>query len=613
MADDLVTAVKEANDIVAVVGEYVALHKRGRVYKGLCPFHDDHTPSLDVDPGRQRFRCWACGKFGDVFTFVQEKERLDFREALELLARRANIPLRRASSHPDTGSRTRMLDAMAWAEECYHRCLMQSAEAEKARQYLADRRLTPDTIERYRLGYAPRSWDWLSRAARQRGVPTDLLVTLGLLGRREEDGSTYDRFRERVMFPIRDGRGRTVGFGGRILPSASATGTAPKYYNSADTPLFTKSEHLYGLDQARAAAATAGYLAVVEGYTDVLMAHQLGVLPVVATLGTALNDRHLVQLRRLVPRVVLVFDADAGGARGIDSALHLFVSQDVELAIATLPAGLDPCDYLEQYGADAFRSVVESARDALDFMLDRALAGDRPDRIEQRREAVEQVLRVLALVPNRASAATRMKCELAVTRLSQRCGIRPETIWQRLAELRRQQRTAHRPANTTKPSEPVRTAPADPAERLLLEVLLAEPGLVARVRGHLNEEEIAHPGLRRLLTELYQDAAAGREPNVDQLRLRLSDKPKLAEYVVRLQAAGEAIPRRGECLGELIEEFERRRRASGAEEIRHRLQSAPSDGPPPAELLRRLQEQPPPSGRPRWRGNDVRTQTLPTD
>src|SRR5439155_10670177 len=202
------------------------------------------------------------------------------------------------------------------------------------------------------LGYAPATGDWLAQRAVPAGLSMDLLEKLGLVARRQEGNGYYDRFRDRIIVPIRNARSQAVGFGGRILPSSPFANRAPKYYNSCDTPLFVKSEQLYGLDQARSAATQTGYLAVVEGYTDVLMAHQLGVGQVVATMGTALNGRHVQQLRRFVPRVVLVFDADAGGSTGVDRGLQIFISQNVDLAIATLPQGLDPWDLLVERGPE---------------------------------------------------------------------------------------------------------------------------------------------------------------------------------------------------------------------------------------------------------------------
>src|SRR5439155_3232169 len=339
--------IEEANDIVDVVGSYISLRPVGPTFKGVCPFHDDHKPSLDVDPRRQRYKCWACEAHGDVIKFVQEFEHIGFREAQELLARRAGITLENLEKNRQGPSRASMLDVMRWAQAQFQECLLEAPQADIARTYLGERKLAGETVCRFGLGFAPNSWDWLVGRAMNAGMPADLLETLGLIGKKKEGKGYYDRFRDRVIFPIRDLRGQTVGFGGRILPTSpqlQQEDPPPKYYNSAETPLFSKSDQLYGIDQARDTATKAGYLAIVEGYTDVMMAHQHGVTNVVATMGTALNARHVKKIRNLAPRVVLVFDADAGGDTGVDRALEVFVSQDLDLRVATLPAGLDPCD-----------------------------------------------------------------------------------------------------------------------------------------------------------------------------------------------------------------------------------------------------------------------------
>jgi DNA primase len=303
------------------------LRQAGTTYKGLCPFHDDHNPSFTVDPKRQRYRCWSCQKNGDVIFFIQEHERIGFTEALELLARRAGITLEKRADSPQKRQRALMLDGVRWAADLYQHCLLESPIAENARRYLGERRLAGETVRRFGLGFAPPSWDWLVQQANRAGVSLELLEHVGLVASRQDGTGFYDRFRDRVLFPIRNPRGDTVGFGGRILPNSTFALDAPKYYNSTDTELFSKSDQLYGIDLARQAGAKAGYLAVVEGYTDVLMAHQHGVCQVVATMGTALNARHVQQLRRFAERVVLVFDADEGGHSGVDRALEVFASQ----------------------------------------------------------------------------------------------------------------------------------------------------------------------------------------------------------------------------------------------------------------------------------------------
>jgi DNA primase len=606
LADERVTIqqVKEANDIVDVVGSYVALRPAGLTFKGLCPFHEDHRPSFDVDPRRQRFRCWSCGKYGDVLTFVQEHERVDFREALELLARRAGIALEKRGDAQHNRSRALMLEVVKWAGEQFHQCLLDSALADAARRYLGERRLTGETVRRFGLGFAPLSGDWLLQRAQAARVATDLLENVGLIARRTEGNGYYDRFRDRILFPIRDARGQTVGFGGRILPSSPLSARAPKYYNSSGTPLFAKGEHLYGLDQACQAGAKAGFLIVVEGYTDVLMAHQLGIPNVVATMGTALNARHVHHLRRFVGRVVLIFDADAGGDTGVDRALEVFVRYNLDLKIATLPQGLDPCDLLVQQGPEPFRLAVQNAVDVLDFKLDRVWASEANQGLDGKRRAVDAVLGIIALAPELLDRDGAIKQELMVTRIVQRLALKEETVWERLRQLRVQKnragatlQTSAQPGETPPQrgdwlalGETERKAPAPGRERELLEVLLADPALVPLAATEVTPAHLEHPGLRRLLTELYALQAEGGLPDLDRLRIRLIDNPRLADYALKMHDVGRRIPDRGAKLNQLHAEFRKYRLASEKQELQTQLQAA-RDHTEAVELLRQLQNQ----------------------
>jgi len=590
LSDDRVKQVKQANDIVDVVCGYLALRQVGGTWKGLCPFHDDHRPSFDVDPRRQRYRCWSCNKYGDVISFVQEFERLTFTEALDLLARRANLNFGPAGASPSQSGENRglMLDVMRWAAKKFHECLHDSPLAEEARRYLGQRGLRGETVRAWGLGYAPARGQWLVDLASENKIPFDLLEKVGLIAPRNQGEGYYDRFRDRALFPIRDGRGQVVGFGGRILPSSSHAARGPKYYNSSDTPLFSKSEHLYGLDMARVAAEKAGYLAVVEGYTDVLMAHQAGIAQVVATMGTALNDRHVRQLRRFVPRVVLVFDADAGGDIGVDRALSLFASHDMELAVANLPAGLDPCDMLVQQGSDSFRGVLEAAVDALEFKLQRMVLEEDTTSVEGRRRVIDAVLGVIALATPMPGEAGAVKTELMITRIARRLALKEETVWARLDELRRTRRSGESARSREGETSPPRAAPAPPEERRLVEILLAEPDLVGKAAAKVSLREVTHPGLRRLLEGLYTLQAAGRAPTLDALRMNLQDNAPLVNKAFELQEAGLARANRLLELEGLLAHFQQRRDKSVREELQGKL-SAIRDEKAALELLRRVQ------------------------
>src|SRR5262245_13029693 len=471
---DVTKQIKAANDIVDVLASYLGpVHAAGKLFKAICPFHQDTRPSLQIDRHWQNYHCWACGAKGDVLTFVEKYEKVSFKEARAILARRAGIRLEDEPAADDP--KQQLFELMKWAQEAYQQCYLESDEAAEARRYMGSRRLSGPTVRQFGVGYAPADGEWLVRKARQDGHDPARLVAAGLIAPRDEGRGHFDRFRDRVMFPIRDTQGRTVAFGARLLPNSPYEGRVGKYINSSETPLFHKSSVIFGLDVARHAGTKDGFLAVVEGYTDVMMAHQCGVANVVATMGTALTAAHVAQLRRYAPKVVLVYDADAGGLTGVDRALELFISQDVELAVATLPDGLDPCDLLARPdGLDRYRAALAGAVDVLDFKLNHLFARGDADSVEGKRRAVDAVLAVMAMAPPVPNQAAQLKQQLTATRLAQRVGVRQESVWARLRELqadrrREDGRTTPRAAAA---GEPAKSAGKPPAiESQLLQIL----------------------------------------------------------------------------------------------------------------------------------------------
>jgi DNA primase len=587
----LTRQIKEANDIVAVIGSYIPLLPTGNpdVYKAVCPFHDDHRPSLQVSARFQNFRCWSCGKKGGVFDFVMEFEKISFLEARALLARRANIPLDQASE--SNALRWQQLEAIRWAADLYHQCLLNDAIATRARTYLGERGILGETVRRFALGFAPGDGDWLVAQARQASVALERLEEVGLVARSQTRQAWYDRFRDRVIFPVRSLSGQTIAFGGRILPDSPFRDRAPKYYNSTETPLFSKSEHLYGLDQARSSAVAAGTLVIVEGYTDVLMAHQSGITNVVATMGTALTPKHVQVLQRLVPRVVLVFDADEGGATGVDRALSIFARHHIELAIARLPEGTDPCDLIGRAGADAFRRVLDSAVDALDYKLEQLSRREAGHGIEGQRRAADEVLTILAAMPDQPDAGLQMKRDMMVTRLASRFQLSEERVRQRLADLksRRQERDDGRLAKTTREMPARRSARAPAHEIELMQVLLAEPSLVGVCQAHLPESEISHPGLRQIVAALYDLHRNGQAPDLEALHNRITHPELLRRAIDWRDIGRECTVDRRDWLNRLLGVFERIRQARQKQQWQGELKAA-ADHEAAKNLLRKLQE-----------------------
>ena len=302
--------VLEAVDIVKLIGETVQLKRAGRRYSGLCPFHNEKSPSFSVDPAKQFFYCFGCKKGGNAIDFIIERDRLAFVDALETLAEWAGVELPRFEKNPEhLDKRKRMLDAHSEVADLFRR-LLQGPEGKEALDYLHGRGFDDETIKRFGLGFAPDSWDTLARHGLLRKYPAPLLEEAGLLKRRERGDGFYDTFRARVIFPIRDEQGRPIAFGGRILPGDD---NPAKYLNSPETPLFSKGQVLYGLDAAKKRMVETRTAVVFEGYADATMAHQFGITNAVAVLGTALTPEHAKVLRRLADKIVLLFDADAAG------------------------------------------------------------------------------------------------------------------------------------------------------------------------------------------------------------------------------------------------------------------------------------------------------------
>ena len=581
-AFDAKEQVRQAVDIVDLVGSYVQLRRQGRNYVGVCPWHDDSRPSLQVNPERQSFKCWVCDYGGDVFSFVMRTENLEFREALELLAERAGISLQppqhahsepgEASprSDPSTEKRT-LYRVAAWAENEFHRCLLESPEAEAGRIYLAERGLNSETINRFKLGFAPNRWDWILERARGTEWTPPLLERVGLLRRKELGGGFYDWFRGRVMFSIRDSRSRPVAFGGRVLPQLADERSA-KYINSPETPLFSKSRELYGLDVARENFKATGGVIVMEGYTDALMAHQHGIDNCVAVLGTALGERHLQLLRRYTESITLVLDGDAAGQRRtneiLDALLALFEKNQIDLRILILPGGVDPCDFIATHGSDQFRALLATAVDALEHKFKVVTNGlDTLTDTHRASQAAEQLLGTLAqLRPTAAGASstTLLREEQMLSRIARKFHLPEEQLRSRLNAIRRDatnrpriQRDDDSQRPTT--SQPLRLADLVAWDRGVLELIILDPTLVPRVVAGIDPADFSSPAARRIYLACCRLAEETPEGDFGRL-LTMFDEPEIKSLLVQLDesCALKAKGDRERWLADLLETHRRR-------------------------------------------------------
>lgn len=433
--------VRMAVNIVDLISSYLEVRRQGRGFVARCPFHDDRHPSMQINPDRQSWKCWVCDIGGDVFSFVMQKEGVTFPEALQMLADRAGIELETRNSRPSRESsqeKQSLFQAMKWAVAQYHECFRTAPEAESARQYVADRGLTIESVEQFQLGFAPDAWTWLLDRGAAASISSDILESVGLLAKSER-GTRFDRFRGRLLFPIQDPTGRPIAVGGRILPGA--TKDSAKYINCNETRLYQKNQTLYGLDLARETMRRTKQAIVMEGYTDVMMAFQHGINNAVACCGTALGENHIKLLKRYCDTVVLVLDGDEAGQRRSAEILELFLAAQMDLRVLTLPDQLDPCDYLIQNGGDALRGLIEGSVDALEHKIRTVCTGFDP-LLDTHRAlmALEDVLQSLARVPQRAmvsSDSARLRQDQVIVRLSRQFGIEATDIRSRLDGMRR--------------------------------------------------------------------------------------------------------------------------------------------------------------------------------
>ncbi|MCW2988233.1 MAG: primase [Solirubrobacterales bacterium] len=452
--------VKQTADIVEVISAHTDLRRAGARWTGLCPFHDERTPSFSVDAQEKLYHCFGCGVGGDVIKFVEEKDGLGFADAVELLADRYGVELEREQEDPRAEARRqqrRRLEQLLERVAAYYASyLWESPEAAKAREYLAERGLAEETLRGYGVGYAPSAWDKILVRGQQAGFSVQELHGVGLVQRGRE-GKEYDRFRSRIMFPIRDRRGRTLGFGGRAMRSDQGA----KYVNTAETDFFHKSQLLYGVDKAKAAVAKANRAVVVEGYTDVLALHQAGVEETVAVMGTAITGEQVATLSGMVEEVVLALDADSAGQEAMLRAQRVAAGRKMRLRVAAMPAGEDPAEMMaEPGGAERFRALIEAAVELNAFQV--GLVLDRTDVASPvaRDQALNEVAPILGAMGESASR------DDLVRQVAERLDLEPAMVMGRIV--------AARPASGGTEQAPVAAGAPAPAPRRIAELTSRE-------------------------------------------------------------------------------------------------------------------------------------------
>jgi DNA primase len=451
-------------NIVEVVGAYLPqLRRRGATYKCNCPFHQEKTPSFTVNEARQIFHCFGCSAGGDVFRFVMDYEKVDFVTAINILAERAGVEVKYdGGGQPEQSGRKDVLYKLhTEAAAFYNRMLLDSPDAAEARRYLEERDLPAELVKEFQIGYAPQGWDGLLKRAYKKGYKADQLEAAGLAVASER-GSHYDRFRNRIMFPICDQMGRVIGFSGRIMNKAEK---GAKYVNSPETLLFKKNQVLYAFDKARKPMVEARQAIVVEGQIDAIRCHQAGLNNVVASQGTALTENHARLIKRYADEVILVLDADAAGIKAALGSSEIFLSAELAVRVVTLPDGEDPDSLIKKSGAEALIALVKTAPAALDFLID---AFQKQENVETEAGRMRVVQAVLNYITHCSSAARR---DPMIRHAADRLNISPQALNQDLKRAAQQQRPAHRKEEpVAAPVPPQKTYPRQ--ETALLELLV---------------------------------------------------------------------------------------------------------------------------------------------
>jgi DNA primase len=517
--DDFKEQVRASTDLVELVGSTVGLIPNGRDFRGLCPFHDDRTPSFNVYADRQTYRCWVCDLGGDCFTWVQEIEKVSFPEAVRILAERARIELpdqwkNKGNRGPSGSDKADLIGIVDWAVHLMQQSLRTGPEGQLARTYLKDRNISDETIRKFRLGYHPEDWSWLLNMSQGRFTGQQL-VDVSLAGERK-DGTRYDNLVGRLVFPILDERGRTVSFGGRVLPGSNITSDA-KYWNGTETSIFHKRRTLYAFDQARESIRKREVAIVVEGYMDCIACHQAGITNAVATLGTAMTDDHVRFLNRFAQKIVLNYDGDDAGQRAAERSVTRFLAHDVDLRVLTLNDGQDPADYLEQHSAVKFQALIDAAPEAWEYKLQMVLSRFGTTSVHGKQQVLNEMLEFLAAGPGLKGSVRE---DLILRRV---CGLiqtDERRARQQLKELRGRnstQRSFRQDQEHSRPVAPIEKTGMERAERELLEIIISCPQHTCYIRHHIGPDDFEQPQHRRLLELCYDLEEAGDLPEFHRI------------------------------------------------------------------------------------------------
>ena len=591
--DETVQEVLNRVDIVDVIGDYVTLTQRGANAKGLCPFHQEKTPSFTVSPSKGIFYCFGCQASGDAVRFLMMSESITFPEAVHRLADRYGVRLPEGRETPQDAGLQQLYRLHQAAMAFFVQRLAQDPGAQAVREYCRSRQLSREVVERFGLGYAPNAWEQLGREMRRQGYDEELLIRSGLVAARHQSPGTYDRFRHRLMFPIHDRQGRPIAFGGRLLEGGDAQ-QAPKYLNSPETPIFQKNRTLYGFHLAKQAVRQRDQAVIVEGYTDVIACHRQGVTHVVGTLGTALTETHARMLKGLTKDVVLVFDGDAAGGKAAERGIGLFLDVGVRVRVATLPEGEDPDSFLRRHSGEAFLQRVAEAPSFLDFLLSRMGRFSDVRTPTGRADCVARVLPMLKKIDSEVERWGYM------AQLAEHLDMPPEVLERemnpgasrqsRAAEPSSSRRHAsfhqHRfssrrglaPAANPPPQRSLLSTLQPSAERFLVQELCHDLSALTGVQRQISPDDLQNVHLRTIYAALLQHAAQWRDTAFPHI-LQVVTEPHQGQILTEmaLESPDPNPEARQQALRDYVTWIQKRPRAAAKRRVIEQIRSSSGD------------------------------------
>ena len=546
-------------DIVELISEYLPLKRAGRGYTALCPFHHEKTPSFIVSQQKQIFHCFGCQAGGNAFGFLMKYDRLEFPEAVETLAKKAGVLIPRDERQIKNQGISQELHKINEIAADFYSNLLHSPEGAAALNYLKKRGMSPETIRAFRLGYAPDKWDGLLNYLRSKNIPLSLIEKAGLIIAKDNSGY-YDRFRQRVIVPISDVRNRIIAFGARVLDNS-----LPKYINSPETAVYSKSKTLFGLNLSKEAIITQDCAVIVEGYFDLIAPFQAGITNIAASCGTALTTEQARLLKRYSRNIVMIYDADDAGQSATMRSLELLVEEDMNVKVVRLEKGYDPDAYIRHSGPEEFRALILGAKDTVDYMLDTLKAKYDPADISQKARIASEILPLVAKFKNEILKSEYLK------KLSRELGVSESSL---TAEIKKTKTTGYtdKRENSAGPRPAIRQAQSFCAESMLVKILLEENELIEHLREKILPKDFKDNRLSRIIARMFE-LSHDKEIARPQSLLNHFNETEISQTICELAASelpeiSDKLKLLNDCVNKIKEKSRKSKQEDLCEQIR---------------------------------------------